>query len=211
MKSFIVDIYTRKLTMFANVFQVEHFMSLWNGDKSFRDDYEKRILSSLDARQLSRDGRMRNPDEKPIVVVEHHAPPAVIEALPKRAKEQPKPAQAEAEALPAQKAQKDANNKPKSSKPETGVKEEETAAEPEKLPVPVEAPKIEKVDAAALKAAKRQEEIAKAKMAMERKKKLAEKAAAKAAIRAQKEAEKKIKEIITPVFQFVLGYRSGLF
>ncbi|XP_048617629.1 proton pump-interactor 1-like [Brassica napus] len=38
---------------------------------------------------------------------------------------------------------------------------------------------------------RKQEEIAKAKLAMEKKKKLAEKAAAKAAIRAQKEAEKK--------------------
>ncbi|XP_048603316.1 proton pump-interactor 1-like [Brassica napus] len=38
---------------------------------------------------------------------------------------------------------------------------------------------------------RKQEEISKAKLAMERKKKLAEKATAKAAIRAQKEAEKK--------------------
>ena len=53
-----------------------------------------------------------------------------------------------------------------------------------------------KVDQAKLKEMKREEEIAKAKLAMERKKKLAEKAAAKAAIRAQKEAEKKLKEII---------------
>lgn len=56
------------------------------------------------------------------------------------------------------------------------------------------------VDAAKQKEMKREEEIAKAKQALERKKKQAEKAATKEAtkeaIRAQKEAEKKLKEII---------------
>ncbi|CAN7095902.1 unnamed protein product [Brassica rapa subsp. narinosa] len=47
------------------------------------------------------------------------------------------------------------------------------------------------LDEATVKEMRKQEEIAKAKLAMESKKKLAEKAAAKAAIRAQKEAEKK--------------------
>ncbi|KAL0816042.1 hypothetical protein Bca101_072486 [Brassica carinata] len=47
------------------------------------------------------------------------------------------------------------------------------------------------LDEATVKEMRKQEEIAKAKLAMERKKKLAEKAAAKAAIRAQKEPEKK--------------------
>ncbi|RVW21917.1 hypothetical protein CK203_101009 [Vitis vinifera] len=59
------------------------------------------------------------------------------------------------------------------------------------------------VDAAKLKEMKREEEIAKAKLALERKKKLADKSAAKAAIRAQKEAEKKLKEIITSLFIFL--------
>ncbi|MFQ6652595.1 hypothetical protein Gotur_024386 [Gossypium turneri] len=45
-------------------------MALWNGNKAFRDDYEKRILPSLDSRLLSRDGRIRNPDEKPPVAPE---------------------------------------------------------------------------------------------------------------------------------------------
>jgi len=60
--------------------------------------------------------------------------------------------------------------------------------ESKELPKPIE------INVAKLKAMKREEEIAKAKLAMERKRKLAEKAAAKAAARAQKEAEKKIKE-----------------
>ncbi|KAK4344559.1 hypothetical protein RND71_034735 [Anisodus tanguticus] len=50
--------------------EVEKFMSLWSVDKPFRDDYERRILTWLDIRQLSRDGRMRNCDEKPLVLSE---------------------------------------------------------------------------------------------------------------------------------------------
>ncbi|GMN36031.1 hypothetical protein TIFTF001_005703 [Ficus carica] len=45
--------------------EVERFMSQWNTSKTFRDDhYEKRVLPSLDARKLSRDGRMRNCSEE---------------------------------------------------------------------------------------------------------------------------------------------------
>ncbi|KAK8534624.1 hypothetical protein V6N13_081061 [Hibiscus sabdariffa] len=49
--------------------EVEKFMDLWSNKKAVRDDYEKRILSSLDQTQLSRDGRIRNPDAKPLVVL----------------------------------------------------------------------------------------------------------------------------------------------
>ncbi|PON40047.1 Proton pump-interactor [Parasponia andersonii] len=179
--------------------EVDKFISLWSNDQSFRDDYERRILPSLDIRQLSRDGRIRNPDEKPLVVLEE-SPPSELETVAKanskRAKEDVKPPQVDA--LPTQKAQKEVKNKPTNSKPvvdHTDVVEKEIAVS-EKLPI--ETPKKDReVDAAKLKEIKREEEISKAKQAMERKKKLAEKAAAKAAIRAQKEAEKKNKEIIT--------------
>ncbi|XP_024017928.1 proton pump-interactor 1 [Morus notabilis] len=176
--------------------EFEKFMSLWSSTKSFRDDYEKRILPSLDSRQLSRDGRMRNPDEKPLVAPEDSAPvesETVAKALPKRAKEDPKPPQVDA--LPAQKVQKEVKNKSTNSKPavdHTDVAEEVPG--PEKLPIETPKKKDNEIDAAKLKEIKREEEITKAKQAMERKKKLAEKAAAKAAIRAQKEAEKKNKE-----------------
>ncbi|WZZ61039.1 hypothetical protein YC2023_061146 [Brassica napus] len=61
------------------------------------------------------------------------------------------------------------------------------------------------LDEATVKEMRKQEEIAKAKLAMERKKKLAEKAAAKAAIRAQKEPEKKEQKIsISMLFAFSL-------
>nr|KJB61861.1 hypothetical protein B456_009G386800 [Gossypium raimondii] len=55
-----------------SIVEVEKFMALWNGNKFFRDDYEKRILPSLDNRLLSRDGRIRNPDEKPLVAPRNH-------------------------------------------------------------------------------------------------------------------------------------------
>ncbi|XVF78525.1 hypothetical protein PTKIN_Ptkin14bG0140700 [Pterospermum kingtungense] len=176
----------------------EKFMALWNGKKAFRVDYEKRILPSLDNRQLSRDGRMRNPDEKPLVTSE--APvSSEAEAIPKpgvrQAKEEVKSSPAPDTKHP-KKVQKDAETKVMESKssPENVVAEKEISGSG-KLQKDTSADK--EVDAAKLKEIKREEEIAKAKQAMERKKKLAEKAANKAAIRAQKEAEKKLKEIIS--------------
>uniref|UniRef100_I1M376 Proton pump-interactor 1 n=1 Tax=Glycine max TaxID=3847 RepID=I1M376_SOYBN len=171
--------------------EVEKFMALWNKDKAFRNDYEKRILASLDMRQLSRDGRMRNPDEKPIL---EEPKPAEAEALPKTFTKQPKeePKPSPQETLPAQKESKnkgrDLKSKPESK--DVAETDEYEFKNPQK-----EAPAKEcEIDPAKLKEMKREEEIAKAKQALERKKKLAEKAAAKAAIRAQKEAEKKLKK-----------------
>ncbi|XVE50241.1 hypothetical protein DITRI_Ditri01bG0146400 [Diplodiscus trichospermus] len=178
--------------------EVEKFTALWSGKKAFRDDYEKRILSSLDSRQLSRDGRIRNPDEKPLIVPE--APvPSVTETIPKPSVRQPNE---EAKSSPQpdtkhpKKVQKDAETKVMESKSssENGAIADKEISVSSKLLKDSDADK--EVDAAKLKEKKREEEIAKAKQAMERKKKLAEKAAAKAAIRALKEAEKKLKEII---------------
>nr|GMC99861.1 proton pump-interactor 1-like [Ipomoea batatas] len=56
--------------------EVDKFVAQWSSNKWFRDDYEKRILQSLDMRQLSKDGRMRNPYEKPLKASkEDSAPP----------------------------------------------------------------------------------------------------------------------------------------
>ncbi|KAL6202067.1 hypothetical protein ACLB2K_025778 [Fragaria x ananassa] len=166
--------------------EVEKFMSQWNSKKDFRDDYEKRILSSLDSRQLSRDGRIRNPDEKPLVVHEVSAPLVVESATKANAKQVKEDGtSAPLDSLPVQKVQKEA--KSKAVLPKSTVDEDEEIYGLEK-------PKESKVDEAKLKEMKREEEIAKAKQAMERKKKKAEKAAAKAEIRAQKEAEKKLKD-----------------
>ncbi|KAL8520545.1 hypothetical protein ACS0TY_011174 [Phlomoides rotata] len=54
--------------------EVEKFMALWSSNKAFRADYESRILQSLDMRQFSKDGRMRNFDKKPLVQVETPTP-----------------------------------------------------------------------------------------------------------------------------------------
>ncbi|KAK7317756.1 hypothetical protein RJT34_02241 [Clitoria ternatea] len=173
--------------------EVERVMSLWNSDKSFRDDYEKRILPSLDMRQLSMDGRMRNPDEKPLL---EEPKPAQTDVLPKSTAKQPKgEAKSSAlETLPTQKVQKETKKKGKDLKPNPDHRDSEDTDEyafelPKETTV-----KEPAIDPEKLKEMKREEEIAKAKLALERKKKLAEKAAAKAAVRAQKEAEKKLKE-----------------
>lgn len=167
-------------------------MSLWNSDKTFRNDYEKRILPSLDMRQLSRDGRMRNPDEKPLLEEPKPAETnALPKAIPKQPKEEPKPSPAET--LPTQKESK---NKGRDLKSKSDNKDLAEIDEYEfEIPQKVTPAKEPEIDPAKLREIKREEEIAKAKQALERKKKLAEKAAAKAALRAQKEAEKKLKVI----------------
>ncbi|KAJ6724468.1 RNA-BINDING PROTEIN YLMH-RELATED [Salix viminalis] len=175
--------------------EVEKFMSLWSHNKSLRDDYVKRILPSLDRRQMSRDGRIRNPDEKPLVILETpkpSEPEPVAKPIAKRAKEEPKPAPLK-DTLPTQKAQKEIAKtelKPTSEHSDIVDKEISGLENLSKNPSPAE----KEVDEAKLKEIKREEEIAKAKQAMERKKKLAEKAAAKAAARAQKDVEKKLKD-----------------
>ncbi|KAK7257203.1 hypothetical protein RIF29_31004 [Crotalaria pallida] len=167
--------------------EVEKFMSCWNSDRAFRDDYEKRLLPSLDSRQLSRDGRMRNPDEKPLL---EEPKPAENDTLPKSsvklAKEEAKTSSREA--LPSQKVQKETKNKGRDLKSQEDTDEYEFENPQKETSV-----KEPEIDPVKLKEMKREEEIAKAKLALERKKKLAEKAAAKAAKKAQLEAEKKLK------------------
>ncbi|KAI3844439.1 hypothetical protein MKX03_037764 [Papaver bracteatum] len=171
--------------------EVEKFMSQWSSSKAFRDDYEKRILASLDSRQLSKDGRIRNPDEKPLV----SEPPAAVERevlkpVVKRPKEETK-THPQQDKTPVTKVQKEELNK--STAPVISTKIEDLEEEIFSVGKPQKDP-VKAIDQAKLKEIKREEEIAKAKSALERKKKLAEKAAAKAAIRAKKEAEKKLKD-----------------
>ncbi|XP_057531213.1 proton pump-interactor 1-like isoform X2 [Amaranthus tricolor] len=169
--------------------EVEKFMSQWNRSKAFRDDYEKRILKSLDYRQMSRDGRIRNFDEKPLVTDSPRPEPVVAaKAMPKQQKEVENTTST-AEKLPAGKVQKESKkgNKELKSASEQVVEEEEIFM--------VEKPKkdVRKNDERDVREMK-EEEKEKQRQALERKKKLQEKAAAKAAARAQKEAEKKQKE-----------------
>ncbi|KAG2319322.1 hypothetical protein Bca52824_012535 [Brassica carinata] len=179
--------------------EVEKFVSLWCSKKNFREDYEKRLLGSLDARQMSRDGRMRNPEEKPLVVPEApqaKAAPSATEAVPKtKAKQQPKEEQVSAPKPDAAAPDAQKTEKAKDAvKVEKNVVVEDDGEEEEVYGLGKPQKEEEEVDEATVKEMRKQEEIAKAKLAMERKKKQAEKAAAKAAIRAQKEAEKKEKK-----------------
>ncbi|KAL0443533.1 UNVERIFIED_CONTAM: Proton pump-interactor 1 [Sesamum latifolium] len=193
--------------------EVEKFMSLWNSDKAFRGDYERRILSSLDMRQLSKDGRLRNPGEKPLVQPETSTT-SEAEVVKTSAKQTPKEnaiSPAHVDASSEQKVQKikgAKNNKEGNKKIETTLEKIDNADEEEFFTTvksqKESLPKRDEVDEMKLKELKRQEEIAKRNQAEERKKKLAEKAAAKAAIKAQKDAEKKLKEIIAFSFLFTL-------
>ncbi|EOA40348.1 hypothetical protein CARUB_v10009075mg [Capsella rubella] len=42
--------------------EVEKFMSRWNNEKAFREDYKKRILPSLDERKLRHNGQITDPE-----------------------------------------------------------------------------------------------------------------------------------------------------
>ncbi|KAG4149790.1 hypothetical protein ERO13_D05G355175v2, partial [Gossypium hirsutum] len=175
--------------------------------EAFRDDYEKRILPSLDNRLLSLDGRIRNPDEKPLVAPEKPVD-SETEAILRPSARQLLCGSEEAKSGPqtdsklAKKAPKDAETIAMESNPLSDI-----SVVAEEILVSEKLQKNKEVDAAKLKELKKEEEIAKAKQAMERKKKLAEKAAAKAARRAQMEAEKKLKEIICFLIWFrFMGY-----
>ncbi|KAJ4871086.1 Proton pump-interactor 1 [Raphanus sativus] len=176
--------------------EVEKFISLWCSKKNFREDYEKRLLPSLDARQLSRDGRMRNPEEKPLIAPEapqsKAAAPSQTEVVPKAKAKQQQPKE---EPVSAPKPEATVQKTEKKAKDAAKVKNVVAADEEDDEVYGLGKPQEEKkVDEAALREMRKQEEIAKAKQAMERKKKLTEKAAAKAAKRAQLEAEKKEKK-----------------
>ncbi|PKA64474.1 Proton pump-interactor 1 [Apostasia shenzhenica] len=171
--------------------EVEKFMSQWSNSKAFRDDYERRTLSSLDFRQLSKDGRMRIPDEKPIVS-EALASTEVVNESTKASMKKEKE-----NVIPPRHEEAEANKAQEQVVKPSEVRERRKAPDAEKADVAEKADKEtskNEIDPAKLKEMKREEEIAKAKLALERKKKLAEKAAAKATARAQKEAEKKQKE-----------------
>ncbi|XP_072980914.1 proton pump-interactor BIP131-like [Typha angustifolia] len=177
--------------------EVENFMSKWSSHKVFREDYEKRILTSLDNRQLCRDGRMRNPDEKHIMETQQALVPETTPAkvTVKQAKkivnlEISRADTASIDKIHDQEIAKVAEADLKSKKAHS----DNTANSHDTENSQKESRKSNEIDAEKLRETKREEDIAKSKLGMERKKKLAEKSAAKAAARAQKEADKKLKD-----------------
>ncbi|XP_073312571.1 proton pump-interactor 1-like [Primulina huaijiensis] len=184
--------------------EVENFMNLWNNNKAFRDDYERRILSSLDARQLSRDGRMRNSEEKPLVSVEVPTPsvPEVVKTTFKQPPKQNLVSAAKEDASewkdqnPKNAKSNKGNNKTELTLEKIEEQDREEVFQSDKIQKD-SLPRKEELDETKLKELKKAEEMAKRIQTEERRKKLAEKAAAKAAKKAEQEAEKKLKEIIS--------------
>ncbi|ESQ48441.1 hypothetical protein EUTSA_v10020348mg [Eutrema salsugineum] len=183
----------RDLEVFASS-EDDRFMTHWNHDKAFRDDYVKRISHSLYERKMSRDGRIRDPEVQ--VVREKQAPVKTRKdgvAVHKTNREDSSSNSSLNGDANTDNRKKDVRKKAidfnRSSAEESDVTD---------LEFPVyENPRKkeeEEVDEETLKERKREEQLEKARLAMERKRKLQEKAAAKAAIRAQKEAEKKLKD-----------------
>ncbi|XP_057857274.2 proton pump-interactor 1 isoform X1 [Cryptomeria japonica] len=181
--------------------EVEKFTSLWKSSSTFREDYIKKTSPFLYNRQLSKDGRTPNPDEKFTV-------PDGGEGLGSnfgRENQKKETVNSKASKTLADRGLPNSNGDSKeniqiigsgkgkvSSKP-SNTHESETAVASDVIPND-KPTTYDEEDAVIMKEKKREEEIAKAKLAQERKKRQAEKALAKAAVKAQKEAEKKMKE-----------------
>ncbi|KAG7548195.1 hypothetical protein ISN44_As12g033980 [Arabidopsis suecica] len=183
-----------ELEVFSNS-EVDRFMTHWNDDKAFREDYVKRISFSLSERELNEDGRIKDPE------VQIFWEKQVMVKTMKTNREDSSSNLSQDGKVVAYKRKKETKKKAMdfnlSSAEESDVID---------LEFPVcEKPKKEEevVDEETLKERQiREEQLEKARLAMERKRKLQEKVAAKAAIRAQKEAEKKLKAILLSGFHF---------
>ncbi|XVF77420.1 hypothetical protein PTKIN_Ptkin14bG0041500 [Pterospermum kingtungense] len=200
--------------------QDKKIRDLWSNNDGFRKDYVRCNLRSTLRRLRTLDGRGLGPDEEPPVmppvvndrVAKDHT--VSSSTLEEQTQEKVAPAKAEkAIDKPVAKAveqKKHASTLDKSSKSVPQATVPTTASIEDKIEEAVEekpkrtkeeeeaARKAEELrkeeEAAKLREQRRLEEIAKAKEALERKKRIAEKAQARAALRAQKEAEEKEKE-----------------
>ncbi|XP_039171404.1 protein lava lamp [Eucalyptus grandis] len=197
--------------------QVETFMELWNRSNDFREEYLRCNAPRTLRRLGTADGRSLGPDEAmPAIPLNQTAvKDKSMPALPSIEREK---VTVVVEARPAaddklpvkeveQKKQK-AKNK-SSAKPVTQVEDLVAISSRDVVDVEIEEPKLSKEEeelakkaeelrkaeeAAILMEQRRLEEKAKAKEALERKKRIAERAQARAALKAQKEAEQKEKE-----------------
>ncbi|XP_010502759.1 PREDICTED: proton pump-interactor 2 [Camelina sativa] len=184
----------RDLEVFASS-EVDKFMTHWNGDKAFRDDYVKRISLSLCERQLNRDGRIKDPEVQVVRGKQVLSKTMMMggEKVYKASREDSSSNSSQDGNVITDKRKKETRKEAVDCSNRSSAEESDVID----LEFPVyEIPKKEEedVDEETLKERKREEQLEKARLAMERKRKLQEKAAAKAAIRAQKDAEKKLKE-----------------
>ncbi|KAG0613002.1 hypothetical protein M758_6G068700 [Ceratodon purpureus] len=192
---------SKDVEAFCNA-QVERMLEIWNTNDEFRKNYVKDNEVSTVRRFGTLDGRSLGPDEARPVLANAEAPfsagsasqqnggragASVKETTSARA------GKVEATAAPVEKEVEPAP---------ASVAEEKSAAKRDAQKLPAPSPVVEDVkskeelerEAAELKEQRRATEMAKAKEAEERKKRIAERAQAKAQAWAQKEAERKEKE-----------------
>ncbi|XP_010545836.1 PREDICTED: proton pump-interactor 2 [Tarenaya hassleriana] len=185
--------------------EVEKFMSLWNTDKAFRDDYEERVSASLDERRLGQDGRIKSQEEDVSVSLETLEPPdTATGGVDKWGREDSSSCSSQDGNVAAEKTEKDGEIVTDSNK--SGSEENDCMD----LDIGYQNLQVEDdIDEETLKEKRREEQLEKARQATERKKKMLEKAAAKAAIREQKEAQKKLKDLEKKAKKKVAATSSG--
>lgn len=197
--------------------QVGKFMELWNKNDEFRKEYIKCNTRSTLRRLRTLDGRALGPDEEPpsfgnvsddrvtmsakvnsvpaVATVERDLPVATehVDAIPlkKVVEQKNKPVSAKKMVEVASKnSSAEASGR---TETEEDKEERKPTKEEEELARKAEQQKKEEEEAR-LREQRREEEKAKAQEALERKKRMAEKAKARAEFRARKEAEEKEKE-----------------
>ncbi|KAK4358367.1 hypothetical protein RND71_023977 [Anisodus tanguticus] len=198
--------------------QVERYMELWNKNDEFRKDYTRCNTRSTVRRFGTLDGRTLGPDEEPTVLPSYYPVERVNRLVASVDKvnnvSQPPISQQEKQVVVLKDEIKDdnivvqaaegMNQFEKTKEAQKPIqRERDTSDEPkeaEHLQTAQEqaARKEEELrkreEEARLKEQRRLEEIAKAKEALERKKRTAEKAQLRAELRAQKEEEQRLKE-----------------
>ncbi|XP_049356915.1 uncharacterized protein LOC125821539 [Solanum verrucosum] len=197
--------------------QVERYMDLWNKNDEFRKDYIRCNTRSTVRRFGTLDGRSLGPDEEPAVLPSYRVERVnrMVTSVDKVNSVSQRPISQQVKqvvvlkneikddnvVLPAAEGMKQVEKTKEARKP---IERESTVDEPKEA-VPLQtaeeleaARKEEELrkreEEARLKEQRRLEEIAKAKEALERKKRNAEKAQQRAEMRAQKEEEQRLKE-----------------
>lgn len=184
--------------------QVEDFMALWNTDSKFRTEYVKSNERSTVRRLETLDGRALGPNEKPPVLSDDALPSKSWDAKPAAETPAPGPSKV-AKSAPsgAELSNGVPPKEPKQDKPSSvHAREDEAAGDAGVRATSVKSRQIDasedaadlEAKAAELKEKLRQEQIAKAKEAEERKRKRSDKLESRALARAKKDAERREKE-----------------
>ncbi|XP_015075981.1 uncharacterized protein LOC107020203 isoform X4 [Solanum pennellii] len=197
--------------------QVERYMDLWNKNDEFRKDYIRCNTRSTVRRFGTLDGRSLGPDEEPAVLPSYRVERVnrMVSSVDKVSSMSQRPVSQQVKqvvvlkdeikddsiVVPAAEGMKQVEKTKEARKPiqRESTVEEPKEAEPEQTAEELEAARKEeelrkREEEARLKEQRRLEEIAKAKEALERKKRNAEKAQLRAEMRAQKEEEQRLKE-----------------